>query len=156
MLATSEAQLPTLKRSRKTLWIVSAVLVAVIIVGISVSTLPSLNKTANSSQETVIAPKVEIVSTNLRTAPVEEHLAYVDANLTNTGGNGTVIVCATLTDEVNSFYGNQSVYFKAQESINLTITLTEVSFPDYSQVHVYVWTQIPEANNENRVMPNNT
>ena len=142
------------KHSRKALVIVALVLAVIIVVGVLVSTLPSLLKTTSTPQDTIIAPKVEILSTTLRAAPIEEHLAYVDVSLNNTGGDGTVILCGSIGDESNSFYGNQTVTIKSQESMNLTLTFSDVTFSDFSKVYAYAWIQIPEGNSEEHyIMP---
>jgi flagellar basal body-associated protein FliL len=141
------------KQSRKALVIVALALAVIIVVGVLVSSLPSILKTTSNSKETVIAPKVEITSTTLRAAPVEEHLAYLDLSLNNTGGDGTVIVRASIGDEVNSYYANQTIHIKSQETMNLTLTFSEVTFSDFSQVHAYPWIQLTEVTHELQLMP---
>jgi flagellar basal body-associated protein FliL len=104
------------KHSRKALVSLALVLVVIIVVGVLVSTWPSLLKTTSTFQDTVIAPKIEILSTTLRAAPVEEHLAYVN--------------------------------IKSQESMNLTLTFSDVTFSDFSKVYAYAWIQIPEGDSD--------
>lgn len=153
-MTQSSKTLAKLKFNKKALLIVSVVLAVIIVVGVLVSTLPSLLKTTSTPQDTVIAPKVEILSTTLRAAPIDEHLAYVDVSMNNTGGDGTVILCGSIGDESNSFYGNQTMTIRSQESMNLTLTFSDVTFSDFSKVYAYAWIQIPEGNSdEHYVMP---
>lgn len=140
-MAESPALLSSSKRNKKILVIVSVVLAIIIVSGVLISTLPQLHHAVaeNSPQKTVSEPKVEITSTNLRAAPVEEHLAYVDVGLYNSGADGTVIVSASISDGTNTYSGNQSISIKAEESMNLTFTFSGISFSNFSDVHAYSW-----------------
>jgi hypothetical protein len=140
--------LPLLKRRKKALMIVSVALAIVIILGVSISNLNLLNKTENSPPITVSKPKVVINSTNFRMDPIDEHLAYVDVGLHNDGGAGTVGVHVTLTDGVNDFRSNESIYFIADESRDFTFTFSEVSFSNLSDVHAYTWISILQTNSD--------
>jgi competence protein ComGC len=148
------SSMPLLKRSKKVLIIVSVVLAVVIILGVLIVSLPSLTKTANSPQSTVNSAKVEITSTNLRILPIEEHLAYVDVGLYNKEGAGTVEVWATISDGVNGLTRNETIYFNGVESRNLTLTFSEVSFSNISDVREYTWIAIPQTDSDKyQVMP---
>jgi hypothetical protein len=135
-----------LKRNKKVLIIASVVLAIVLIVGFLISSFPSLLKTESSAREETNTADVEIIGTNFRAAPVEEHLAYVDVGLRNVGGAGTMILSATISDGTNQMTRNESIYFKKEQSMNFTFTFTEVSFSNFSEVHAYTWISTPETN----------
>lgn len=153
-MVESSASSSLLKRNKKILVIISVVLAIIIVSGVLISTLPSLFLAESGSQPIVNQPMVEITSTNLRAAPVEEHLAYVDVGLYNSGGDGIVIVSATISDGTDQYTGNQSLSIKEEESLNLTFTFSEISFSNFSDVHAYTWISAPETDSdEYKTMP---
>ena len=124
------------------------VLAIIIIVSVLISSFPSLLKTQSTDEENANTADVEITSTNLRVAPVEEHLAYVDVGLHNVGGAGTMILSATISDGTYQMTQNESINFKAGESMNFTFTFTEVSFSNFSEVHAYTWISTLETDSD--------
>jgi len=147
-MIASSASSSILKRHKKVLIILVAVLTIIIALGVSISAIPKLDKTEKSLQETANPPKVEITSTNLRAAPTEEHLAYVDVGLRNAGGAGTVIVSATISDGTDALTRNESIYIKSEESMDLTFTFSEVRFSNFSEVRAYTWISIPQTDSD--------
>ena len=138
----------SLKRNKKVVIIVSVVLAIIIIVSVLISSFPSLLNTQSIDEENASKADVEITSTNLRLGPVEEHLAYVDVCLHNVGGAGTMILSATISDGTDQMTRNESINFKAEESMNFTFTFTEVSFSNFSEVHAYTWISTPETDSD--------
>ncbi len=150
----SSASLSSSRLNKKILVIISLVLAIIIVSGVLISTLPSLFLAESGAQRIANQPMVEITSTNLRALPVEEHLAYVDVGLYNAGGDGTIIVSATISDGTDQFTGNQSLSIKEEESLNLTFTFSEISFSNFSDVHAYTWISTPESDsNDYKTMP---
>ena len=140
------------KRNKKVLIIVSVVLAIVIIVSVLISSSPSLLNPQSTGEENANTADVEITSTDLRFAPVEEHLAYVDVGLHNVGGVGTMILSATISDGTDQITQNETINFKAEESMNFTFTFTEVSFSNFSEVHAYTWISTPETDSDKYTM----
>jgi hypothetical protein len=145
-MAESSPQLSPRKRNKKGLIVVGIVLAIVIISGVLISNLSSLLVAENNPENTVnSAPKVEITSQNLRMQSVEEHLAYVDASVHNNGGSGTVEIHASITDGINSLYGNETIYINKDESKDLTFTFSEINFSNLTDVNAYIWIELPHT-----------
>ncbi len=145
----SSISLSSSKFNKKILAIISVVLAIIIVSGVLISILPSFHlNVENSVQGTINQPDVQITSTNLRAAPAEEHLAYVDVGLYNAGAEGTIIVSATISDGTDQYTGNQSLSIRGEESLNLTFTFSEISFSNLSEVHAYTWVSTPETDSD--------
>ena len=144
-MVESSPRLPLLRNRKKTLTIIGVVLAVVIISGVLISTLPSLNIGKENPQETVEEPDVEITNTSIRTEPGDEHILYVDLSFNNYGGPGTVEVHVTISDGTTQFSKNESVYFNEEESRDMTFSFYGVNFANVSEVHAYPWITIPQT-----------
>ena len=143
-MVESSPRLPLLRSRKKALTIIGVVLALVIISGVMISTLPSLNIAKENPQETVDEPDVEITNTSIRTEPEDEHIVHVDLSLKNSGGPGTMEVHVTISDGTTQFSKNESVYFIEEESRNMTFSFYGVNFANMSDVHAYPWIAITQ------------
>ncbi|MDR0767786.1 MAG: hypothetical protein LBE57_05045 [Methanosarcinales archaeon] len=74
-------------------------------------------------------PAAEITSRNLRTSTgIGSYIAYVDVSVHNSGGPGTVVVWATVSQDGREWTKSQSMYLDARQSRNHTFSFQEVSF----------------------------
>jgi len=87
-------------------------------------------------------PSAMITSHNIRSDVSGFHYyTYVDVSVHNYGGDGTVVVWATVTQGSNEWTKSQSVYLTSRESNNLMFTFIEPSLWSSYTTYSRVWVE---------------
>ena len=74
-------------------------------------------------------PAAEITSRNFRDSTgIGTYTVFIDASVHNFGGNGTVIVWATVYQGNNQWTRSQTLHMNSRDSTNVTFTFREPSF----------------------------
>ena len=126
---------------------ISIVVFGIVILGIVLGVAGCID--ASPSQITITPPKLVIsppdpvvTSTNVRTSVEGMHYyTYVDTSIHNYGGNGTVVVWATVSQGNKQWTKSQSVYLDEKGSKDLMFTFIEPSFWDSSSIYARVWVE---------------
>ena len=126
---------------------IGIVIFGIVVLGIVLGVAGCIDVTP--SQVTITPPKIVVsppdpvvTSTNIRTSVEGLHYyTYVDVSVHNYGGNGTVVVWATVSQGDKQWTKSQSVYLDEKGSRDLMFTFIEPSFWDSSSIHSRVWVE---------------
>lgn len=141
---------PPPKSNNSALKIVGVVLAVVIIIGVFIVALPSLQQAGKNVQNVINPtptpeptpppPDAVITSHNLRTGTSGlDYIAYVDVSVHNYGGPGTVVVWAKITQGSDQWTKSISMYMEQQGSKDVTLTFSEVGMWNLDSIQSFCW-----------------
>ncbi len=131
---------PPPKSSNSAIKVIGVVLAVVIIIGVFIVALPSLQQAGKEVQNVINPPDAQITSKNLRSDTSGlDYVAYYDVSVHNNGGPGNVVVWATVTQGSNEWTKSISIYMAEQESKDVTLTFSEVEMWTLDQIYGNCW-----------------